>query len=149
MQSSSPGTTCETWAQTGAARTGVQPGGDWSNGRGDMRGRPRCGTRGYCSLFDPVVGFGRSAQRDLFERFNITNSVPDLSAKLEKYRSARFGSPALTRRFTDLPALGQLGLGHASSVHVLHPCAGVVRTPMKALERQEVKVGDFSLECRA
>lgn len=73
------------------------------------------------------------------------NAVPDLGAKFEKHRTACFGSPALQRRFADLPALGQLGLGHASSVHALHPFAGVVRTPMKALGAEEVKVGVFSL----
>jgi hypothetical protein len=36
-------------------------------------------------------------------------------------------------------------LCHASPVHVLHPFAGVVRTPMKALDGKEVKVGVFSL----
>jgi hypothetical protein len=77
--------------------------------------------------------------------FNVTNAVPDLGTKFEEYRPACFGSPALQRRLTDLPTLSQLGLGHASSVHVLHPCAGVVRTPMKALEAEEVKVGVFSL----
>lgn len=94
MQSSSPGTASETWAQTGTTRTRLQPDSDWSC-------RANCG----------------------FElAFRLIN---------------------------DLPALSQLGLGHASSVHVLHPCVGVVRTPMKALERNEVKVGYFSLECRA
>ena len=92
-----------------------------------------------------AVRLGRFAKDLRFKGFNITNSVPDLSAKLEKYRSARFGSPALQCRFTDLPAFGQFGLGHASSVHVLHPFAGVVRTSMKALEAEEVKVDVFSL----
>ncbi len=90
------------------------------------------------------VRLGRFTKDLRFEGFNITNSVPDLSTKFEKYRSARFGSPALQRRFADLPALGQLCLGHASSVHALHPFAGVVRTPMKALEAEKVKVGVFS-----
>lgn len=95
------------------------------------------------------VRLGRFAKDLRFEGFNITNAVPDLGAKFEKCGSARFGSPALQRRFTDLPAFGQLGLGHASSVHVLHPCVGVVRTPMKALEAEEVKMDAFSLGCSA
>ena len=73
------------------------------------------------------------------------NAVPDLGAKFEKHRTACLSSPALQRRFADLPALGKLGLGHASSVHVSHPFAGVVRTPMKALCAGEVKVGVFTL----
>jgi len=148
MQSSSPGTASETWAQTGAARTGIQPDGDWSR-------RANCGFELTFRLINDFVldcssvRFGRLAKHFRLKSFNVTNAVPDLGAKLEKYRSARFGSPALQRRFTDLPALGQLGLGHASSVHVSHPFAGVVRTPMKALEAEEVKVGDFSLGCSA
>ena len=90
------------------------------------------------------VRLGRFTKHFRLKGFHITNSVPDLGAKLQKYRSARFGSPALQRRLTDLPALGRLGLGHASFVHALHPLAGVVRTPMKALEAEEVKVGVFS-----
>ena len=90
-------------------------------------------------MLDAASSLGRFAKDLRSEGFNITNAVPDLGAKFEKYGSARFSTPAFS----------QLCLGHASSVHVLHPCVGVVRTPMKALERQEVKVGDFSPECRA
>jgi hypothetical protein len=125
----------------------MQPDGDWWC-------RANCGfDLAFRLINDLVVGasvrLGRLTKDLRFEGFNITNAIPDLGTKLEKYRSARFGSPALQRRFTDLPAFGQLGLGHASSVHVLHPCAGVVRTPMKALEAEEVKVGVFSLGCHA
>ena len=90
------------------------------------------------------VRLGRFTKDLRFEGFNVTNAVPDLGAKFEKHWSARFGSPAFQCRFTDLPAFGQFGLGHASFVHALHPLAGVVRTPMKALEAEEVKVGVFS-----
>jgi len=144
MRSTSPCTAGEAWAQTGAAMTGMQPDGDWSC-------RANCRFELTFRLINDFVmdcasvRLGRFTKHFGFEGFNITNSVPDLSAKFEKYRSARFGSPALQRRFADLPALGQLGLGHASSVHVSHPFAGVVRTPMKALEAEEVKVGVFSL----
>ncbi len=122
----------------------MQPDGDWWC-------RANCGFDLAFRLINELalgasVRLGRLAKHFRLKSFNITNSVPDLGAKLEKYRSARFGSPALQRRFTDLPALSQLGLGHASSVHALHPCAGVVRTPMKALERKEVKVDVFVLE---
>jgi hypothetical protein len=147
MQSSSPGTASENWAQAGSTRTGLQPDGDGSC-------RVSCGFElAFRLINDLVLGasvrLGRFAKHFRLKGFNITNAIPDLGAKFEKYRSARFSSPAFQCRFADLPALSQLGLGHASSVHVLHPCLGVVRTPMKALERQEVKVGDFSLECRA
>ena len=126
----------------------MQPDGDWSC-------RANCGFELVFRLINDFVlnyasvRLGRFAKHFRFESFNITNALPDLGAKFEKYRSARFSSPALQRRFTDLPALSQLGLSHASSVHVLNPCVGVVRTPMKTLERKEVKVGDFFLECRA
>jgi len=125
----------------------MQPYGDWSC-------RANCGFELALRLInDLVLGasvrLGRFAKHFRLKGFNITKAIPDLGAKFEKYRSARFSSPAFQCRFADLPALSQLGLSHASSVHVLHPCAGVVRTPMKALERKEVKVGDFSLECRA
>ena len=147
MQSSSPGTASETWAQTGTTRTGLQPDSDWSC-------RASCGFELAFRLINDLVlrasvRLGRFAKHFRFKGFNIAKEIPDLGAKFEKYRSARFSSPAFQCRFADLPALSQLGLGHASSAHVLHPCVGVVRAPMKALERKEVKVGDFSLECRA
>jgi hypothetical protein len=147
MQSSSPGTASETWAQTSAPRTGLQPDGDWSC-------RASCGfDLAFRLINDLVLGasvrLGRFAKHFRLKGFNITKAIPDLGAKFEKYRSARFSSPAFQCRFADLPALSQIGLGHASSVHILHPCVGDVRTPMKALERKEVKVGDFSQECRA
>jgi hypothetical protein len=144
MQSSSPGTASETWAQSGAARTGMQPDGDTSC-------RANCGFELAFRLINDLVlnyasvRLGRFTKHFGFEGFNITNSVPDLGTNFEKYRSARFSSPALQRRFADLPALGQFGLGHASSIHALHPFAGVVRTPMKALGAEKVKVGVFSL----
>ena len=146
MQSSSPGTASETWAQTGSARTRVQPDGDGSC-------RANSGFElAFWLINDLVLGafrLGRFAKHFRLKGFNITKAIPDLGAKFEKKWTTCFGAPALQRRLTDLPAFGQLGLGHASSVHVSHLFAGVVRTPMKALERQEVKVGDFSLECRA
>jgi hypothetical protein len=122
----------------------MQPDGDWAC-------RANCGFELAFRLINDLVldyasvRFGRLAKHFGFEGFNITNAVPDLGAKFEKHRTTCFGSPALQRCFTDLPALGQFGLGHASSVHVSHPFAGVVRTPMKALEAEEVKVGVFSL----
>ena len=117
---------------------------------GDGACRANCGFELAFRLINDLVlvasvRLGRFAKDLRFECFNIANAVSDLGTKFEKYGSARFGSPALQRRFTDLPALSQLGLGHASSVHVLHLCAGVVRTPMKALERKEVKADVFSL----
>lgn len=121
----------------------MQPDGDWSC-------RANCGFELAFRLISDLmldyaaVRLGRFAKDLRFEGFNITNAVPDLGAKFEKYGAARFSSPALQCRFADLPALSQLGLGHASTVHVLHPFAGVVRTPMKALEAEEVKVGVFS-----
>lgn len=48
MQSSSPGTASETWAQTGAARTGMQPDGDWSY-------RAHCGFKLAFRLIDDLV----------------------------------------------------------------------------------------------
>lgn len=92
------------------------------------------------------VRLGRFTKNLRFEGFNVTNAIPDLAAKFEKYRSARFGSPTFKLRFTDLPAFGQFSLAHASFVHVSYPFAGVVRTSMKALKAEEVKVGVFSLE---
>jgi len=143
MQSSSPGTASETWAQTGAARTGLQPDGD-----GSCRAN-----RGFelalRLINDLVLGasvrLGRFAKHFRLKGFNITKAIPDLGAKFEKNWTTGFGAPALQRRFTDLPAFGQLGLGHASSVHALHPFAGVVRTPMKALGAEKVKVDVFSI----
>ena len=125
----------------------MQPDSDWSC-------RANCGFELAFRLINDLV-LGASVRLDRFAKrfrlkgFNIAKAIPYLGAKFEKYRSARFSSPAFQCRFADLPALSQLGLGHASSVHVLHPSVGVVRTPMKALERNEVKVGYFSLECRA
>ena len=121
----------------------MQPNSDWSC-------RANCGFELAFRLINDLVlvasvRLGRFTKHFRLKSFNVTNAVPDLGAKFEKHRTARFGSPALQRRLTDLPAFGQLGLGHASSVHVLHPFAGVVRTPMKALEAEEVKVGVFSL----
>jgi len=143
MQSSSPGTASETWAQTVAASTGEQPDGDWSC-------RTNCGFELAFRLINNLVlgtsvRLGRFAKHFCLKSFNITNAVPDLGAKFEKYWSARFSSPALQCRFANLPALGQLGLGHASSVHALHPFAGVVRTPIKALGAEKVKVDVFSI----
>lgn len=143
LQSLSPDTASETWTQTGAAGTSAQPNGDWScwaNYGFELAFRLI-----NTLVLDAAVRLGRFAKDLRFEGFNITNTVPNLGAKFEKHRTACFGSPALQRRFADLPAFGQLGLGHASSVHVSHPFAGVVRTPMKALEAEEVKVGVFSL----
>ncbi len=88
---------------------------------------------GYCSLFNPAVGFGRFAQRDFLECFNIFKPVAHLITKLEKHRSIRFSAPAFQRGLANPPALGQLGLGHASPFHSWHLCSGVVRTGMKAL----------------
>ena len=125
----------------------MQPDGDWSC-------RANCGFELVFRLIndlvlDDAVRLGRLTKHFRFKGFNITKAIPDLGAKFKKYRSASFGSPALQRRFADLPAFGQLGLGHASSVHVSHPFAGVVRTPMKALEAEEVKADVFSLRCCA
>ncbi len=105
-----------------------------------MRGRPRCETRGCCRLFDPAVGFSRSAQRDLFERFDILNAVAHLVAQLEKHRAIRFGAPAFQSRLADSPALGQLSLRHASFVHYVRLSARVVRAAMKALFAAEGKL---------
>jgi len=122
----------------------MQPDGDWAC-------RANCGFELAFRLINDLVldyasvRLGRLAKHFRLKGFNVANAVSDLSTKFEKHRAARFCSPALQCRFTDLPAFGQLGLGHASSVHVLHPCAGIVRTPMKALEAEEVKVGVFSL----
>jgi hypothetical protein len=92
---------------------------------------------------------GRITKNFGLKSFNVTNAVPDLGTKFEENLTVCFGSPALQRRFTDLPALSQLGLGHASSIHVSHPFAEVVRTPMKAQQAEEVKVSVFSLGCCA
>ena len=54
-------------------------------------------------------------------------------AELEEQRPSRFSPPALQRRLADSPALGQLGLGHASFGRHGRPSTGVVRTAMKAL----------------
>jgi hypothetical protein len=110
-----------------------------------MWGRPKCRTRGCCSLADPAVGFGRSAQRDFLESFNILNPAAHLVAELEKQRSVRLGAPAFQRGLANPPAFGQLGLGHASSVHSLHLSAGVVGTVMKAVYRKN-QVGRRSSE---
>ena len=122
----------------------MQPNSDWSC-------RANCGFELAFRLINDLVlvasvRLGRFTKHFGLKSFNVTNAVPDLGAKFEKYGAARFSSPALQCRFADLPAFGQFGLGHASSVHVLHPCAGVVRTAMKALEAEEVKVGVFVLE---
>jgi hypothetical protein len=144
MQLSSPGTASETWAQTSVPRTGLQPDGDWSC-------RANCGSELVFRLINDLVlnyasvRLGRFTKHFGLKSFNVANAVPDLGTKFEEYRPARFSSPAFKCRFADLPALSQLGLGHASSAHVSHPFAGVVRTPMKALEAEEVKVGVFSL----
>ena len=122
----------------------MQPDGDWSC-RANCRFELTLRLVNDFVLDCAYVRLGRFTKHFGFEGFNITNAIPDLGAKFEKYRPACFGSPALQSCLADLPAFGQLGLGHASSVHVSHPCAGVVRTPMKALEAEEVKVGVFSL----
>ncbi len=102
MHPSSPGTASETWAQTGAARTGIKPDGDWSC-------RANCGfDLAFWLIDDRVLDYaavrhGRFTKGLSFEGFNVTNAVSDLSAKFEKHRPARFCSPALQRRFTDLP----------------------------------------------
>jgi len=116
---------------------------------GDSSCRANCGFELAYRLIndlvlDAAVQLGRITKDLRFESFNITNSIPDLASQLEKHRAPCFCSPTLQGRFTDLPALCQFGLGHASSVHILHPFAGVVRTPMKALCAQEVKAGIFS-----
>jgi hypothetical protein len=87
-------------------------------------------------VLDAAVRLGRLAKYFRLKGCNVKNALPDLSTKFEKYRSDRFSSPALQRRFADPPAFGQLSLGHASSVHVSYPFAGIVRTPMKALEAE-------------
>jgi hypothetical protein len=131
MQSSSSGTASETWAQTGSTRTGLQPDGDGSC-------RASCGFElAFRLINDLVLGasvrLGRFAKHFRLKGFNIMKAVPDLSAKFEKYWSARFSPPALQSRLTEPPPLSQLGLGHASfGLHVRHS-AGVFRTAIKAL----------------
>ena len=131
MKSSSPGTASETWAQTGSTRTGLQPDGDGSC-------RASCGFElAFRLINDLVLGaavrLGRFAKHFRLKGFNITKAIPDLGAKFEKYRSARFSSPAFQCRFADPPALGQLGLDHASFGLDVRHSAGVFRTAIKAL----------------
>jgi hypothetical protein len=73
------------------------------------------------------------------ETLQITPEILSLISRIDEFKGAwralgtRLGAPAFQRRLTDLPALGQLGLRHASSVHVENPFGGVVRSTMKAL----------------
>lgn len=91
------------------------------------------------SLIDFRIGLGGPAQRGLLKRFDILQPVAHLVAQLEEKRTARFGSPALQSRLTQPPALGQLGLGHASFGLHVRPSAGFVRAAMKALFADEAK----------
>ncbi len=85
------------------------------------------------TLIDFRIGLGRPAQRGFLKRFDIFQPVAHLVAQLEVQRAPRFGSPALQGRFTEPPALSQLGLGHASFGLHVRPSAGFVRTAMKTL----------------
>ncbi len=91
------------------------------------------------SLIDFHIGLGGLAQRGFLKRFDILQPVAHLVAQLEEYRAARLRSPALQSRLTQPPALGQLGLGHASFGLHVRPSAGFVRTAMKALFAHEAK----------
>ena len=91
------------------------------------------------SLIDFHIGLGGPAQRGFLKRFDILQPVAHLVAQLEEQRTARFGAPAFQSRFTQPPALSQLGLGHASFGLHVRPSASVVRTAMKALFAQEDK----------
>jgi hypothetical protein len=79
MQSSSPGTASETWAQTGTTRTGLQPDSDWSC-------RANCGFElAFRLINDLVLGasvrLGRFAKRFRLKGFNIAKAIPYLGAK--------------------------------------------------------------------
>ena len=115
----------------------MQPNSDWLC-------RANCGFELAFRLINDLVlvasvRLGRFTKHFGLKSFNVTNAVPDLGAKFEKYRPARFSSPALQRRLTDLPALSQLGLGHASFGLHVRTSASVVRTAMKALFAEEAK----------
>ena len=131
-------------AEAGVWRTGAQPNVErpsWSEWR-------LCAPRKHpmtCSACDTLGGFliglGRPAQRGLLKRFDILQPIAHLVAQLEEQRAARFGSPALQSLLTQPPALGQLGLGHASFGFHVRPSAGFVRTAMKALFAKKAKWG--------
>jgi hypothetical protein len=91
------------------------------------------------SLIDFRIGLGGPAQRGFLKRFDILQPIAHLVAQLKEHRAARFRSPALQSRLTQPPALGQLGLGHASFGLHVRPSAGFVRSAMKALFAQEAK----------
>lgn len=131
-------TTGDDGAKTGLSRTGPQPDGDQSR-------RTRNGSRALggwsrnCGLVNPAIDLGRSPERHFLESFNILNPVPHLVAEFEEHRAKRLRPPAFQRRLADSPALGQLGLGHASFGLHVGPSAGFVRTAMKALFADEAK----------
>ena len=82
------------------------------------------------SLIDFHIGLGGPAQRGFLKRFDILQPVAHLVAQLEKHGAVRFGAPTFQCGLTDPPAFGQLGLGHASSVHRNHPSVTFVGTPL-------------------
>jgi hypothetical protein len=119
-------------AKAGLSRTGPQPDGNWSrrarNGSMALGGGSR-----NCVLVNPAIDLGRAPECHFLKGFNVLNPIAHLVADFEEQRPGRFSPPALQSRLANPPAFGQLGLGHASSVHSLHLSAGVVGTVMKAL----------------
>ena len=119
-------------AKAGLSWNGAQP-------DGDRPRRVRNGSRSLgdgsrnCALVNPAIDLGRSPERHFLEGFNVLNPIAHLVAKFEEQRPNRFSPPAFQRRLADSPALGQLGLGHASIGLHVGPFAGFVRTAMKAL----------------
>jgi hypothetical protein len=98
--------------------------------------------RGCCRLFDRAIDLRRAPECHFLEGLNILNPVAHLVAKLQKYRSIRFGAPWFQRGLANPPAFGQFGLGHASFDRHVHPSTGVVRTAMKALYAGKGKWAD-------
>lgn len=122
----------------------AQPDGDWSNRSGSSLRAWRGHSITCDTVVDSSIYLGRSPKRDLLKRFDILHPVAHLIAQLEEQRPGRFGAPAFQRGLTDSPALGQLGLGHASFGHHVRPFAGFVGTAMKALFAGKAKlVGRF------
>ena len=89
-----------------------------------------------------IIGLGCSSQCGFLKGFDILQPVAHLVAKLEEQRPSRFSPPAFKRRLADSPALGQLGLCHASFGHHGSPLTGVLGTTMKALFAGKAKWAD-------
>ena len=132
-------TNCMHSSKDGGSWASAQPDRDRPSWSGwwlrEPRKRPMTGD----SLIDFHIGLGGPAQSGFLKRFDILQPITHVVAQLEEQRTAGFGSPALQSRFTQPPALGQLGLSHASFGLHVRPSASVVRAAMKALFAEEAK----------